>query len=74
MSSIQEMALAPPPKLAGYLGIIRRRKWAVLHGPVLAPLVTLVISLSQSPFYQASAGVLRSLKGVKTRVGAESES
>jgi hypothetical protein len=66
MSSIEETALAPPPKLAGYLGIIRRRKWAVLHGLVLAPLVALVISLSQSPLHQASAGVLRSLKGVKT--------
>ena len=61
-SSSTEETGAAPPTLAGYLGIIRRRKWVVLPGLILGPLVALVISLSQSPLYQASAGVLLSLQ------------
>jgi polysaccharide biosynthesis transport protein len=60
--SSTEATGAAPPTLAGYLGIIGRRKWAVLPGLVVAPLVALVISLSQSPLYEASAGVLLSLQ------------
>jgi polysaccharide biosynthesis transport protein len=62
VSSIEETASAPPPTLAGYVRIIRRRKWFVLPALVLAPVLAVVVSLSQRPAYQASAGVLLSLQ------------
>src|SRR5215218_7004131 len=61
MSSTEETG-SGPPTLAGYLDVIRRRKWAVLPGLILAPLVALAISLSQTSLYQASAGVILSLQ------------
>jgi Mrp family chromosome partitioning ATPase len=51
-----------PQTLTGYLRIIRRRKWAVAQMLLLGPLVALVISLRQTPAYEASAGVLLSLQ------------
>jgi polysaccharide biosynthesis transport protein len=51
-----------PQTLSGYLRVVRRRKWAVIQMLLLGPLVALVISLHQTPEYQASAGVLLSLQ------------
>jgi succinoglycan biosynthesis transport protein ExoP len=51
-----------PQTLTGYLRIIRRRKWAVIQMLLLGPLVALLISIRQTPEYQASAGVLLSLQ------------
>jgi len=51
-----------PQTLTGYLRIIRRRKWAVVQMLLLGPLVAVVISLRQTPAYEASAGVLLSLQ------------
>jgi polysaccharide biosynthesis transport protein len=51
-----------PQTLSGYLRIIRRRKWALAQMLLLGPLVALVISLRQTPAYEASAGVLLSLQ------------
>jgi Mrp family chromosome partitioning ATPase/capsular polysaccharide biosynthesis protein len=51
-----------PQTLTGYLRIIRRRKWAVAQMLLLGPLVALLISLHQTPAYEASAGVLLSLQ------------
>ena len=46
-----------PQTLSGYLRIVRRRKWAVIQMLLLGPLVALLLSLHQTPAYQASAGV-----------------
>jgi succinoglycan biosynthesis transport protein ExoP len=43
------------------LQVLRRRKWIILQLLLLAPLVALLLSLRQSPEYQATAGVLLDL-------------
>ena len=47
-----------PATLADYLAILRRRKWIVIIVPVVAALVALQYSSSQSSVYQAGAQVL----------------
>jgi Mrp family chromosome partitioning ATPase len=47
-----------PTTLADYLAILRRRKWIVITVPVVAALVALQYSSSQSSLYQARAQVL----------------
>src|SRR5215203_3355587 len=47
-----------PTTLADYLAILRRRKWIVITVPVVAALVALQYSSSQSSVYQAEAQVL----------------
>jgi polysaccharide biosynthesis transport protein len=47
-----------PATLAGYLAILRRRKWIVIQLPVIAAVVAYALSTSQSPLYRANAQVL----------------
>src|SRR5215204_3386620 len=47
-----------PATLADYLTILRRRKWILIIVPVVAALVALQYSSSQSSVYQARAQVL----------------
>jgi len=47
-----------PATLADYLAILRRRKWIIIIVPVVAALVALQYSSSQSSVYQARAQVL----------------
>src|SRR5829696_7836074 len=47
-----------PATLADYLAILRRRKWIIIIVPVVAALVALQYSSSQSSVYQAGAQVL----------------
>jgi polysaccharide biosynthesis transport protein len=47
-----------PVTLADYLGILRRRKWAIVQAVVLVPIVAFVITARQDPVYESSADVL----------------
>src|SRR5918995_1415283 len=47
-----------PATLADYLAILRRRKWIIIIVPVVAALVALQYTSSQSSVYQARAQVL----------------
>jgi polysaccharide biosynthesis transport protein len=51
----------PDSPAVEYLQVLRRRKWIILQLLLLAPLVALLLSLQQSPEYQAAAGVLLDL-------------
>jgi capsular exopolysaccharide synthesis family protein len=51
----------PDSPTLDYLRILRRRKWVALQVLLLGPIVALLISLRQTPLYEASAGVLLSL-------------
>jgi polysaccharide biosynthesis transport protein len=51
----------PDSPAVEYLQVLRRRKWIILQLLLLAPLAALLLSLRQSPEYQATAGVLLDL-------------
>jgi tyrosine-protein kinase len=51
-----------PQTLTTYVQIVRRRKWALIQMLLLCPLVALLISVRQTPEYEASSGVLLSLQ------------
>jgi succinoglycan biosynthesis transport protein ExoP len=46
------------PSLLEYLGVLSRRKWIFLATFLLVPLVAVVLSLRQTPVYEATADVL----------------
>jgi polysaccharide biosynthesis transport protein len=46
--------------LQEYLQVIRRRKWIIVSAVVLVPLVAIILSVRQTPVYEASAKVLLS--------------
>ena len=46
------------PSLLDYLNVLSRRKWTFLATFLLVPLVAVVISLRQTPVYEATADVL----------------
>jgi succinoglycan biosynthesis transport protein ExoP len=56
-----------PQTLSGYVRILRRRRRAVLQMLILGPLVALLVSIRQTPQYEASAGVLLSLQPTLTQ-------
>ena len=45
-------------RTGGYLDVIKRRKWIIVQALVLVPLAALLLSLSQSKLYSATAQVL----------------
>jgi tyrosine-protein kinase len=58
-----------PQTLSGYVRILRRRRRAVIQMLLLGPLVAALVSLRQTPRYEASAGVLLSLQPAVTDSG-----
>lgn len=48
----------PVSTLRDYLRILRRRKWAVIAGALIAPAVAVALTLREPTLYQASAEVL----------------
>jgi polysaccharide biosynthesis transport protein len=52
----------------GYLAVIRRRKWIIVQGLVLVPLVAVLLSLSQGKLYRASAQVLLTYQNLAASV------
>ncbi|MCP9487168.1 MAG: Wzz/FepE/Etk N-terminal domain-containing protein [Gaiellaceae bacterium MAG52_C11] len=57
-----------PGDLAGYLNILRRRKWMVLQAVVLVPAAAIGFSLSQTRLYEATAEVLLSRQNLATQL------
>ncbi len=57
-----------PTTVADYLAILRRRKWIVLVPPVAAGVAAFLLSMGQSPLYQASAQVLFKRASVVTAI------
>jgi polysaccharide biosynthesis transport protein len=51
-----------PQTLSGYVRILRRRRRAVIQMLLLGPLLAALVSIRQTPRYEASAGVLLSLQ------------
>jgi succinoglycan biosynthesis transport protein ExoP len=58
-----------PQTLSGYVRILRRRRRAVIQMLLLGPLVAALVSIRQTPRYEASAGVLLSLQPTLTNSG-----
>jgi non-specific protein-tyrosine kinase len=52
--------------LRDHLQVVRRRKWIILQAAILVPLAAMLLSLRQSPLYQASAEVLLSHQNLAT--------
>jgi succinoglycan biosynthesis transport protein ExoP len=46
-----------PTSAADYLAIFRRRKWVIIGLPVMAAVITYILSATQSPVYESSATV-----------------
>ena len=53
-----------PPSLVDYLSLLNRRRWFVILPMLLVPICAALISLMQTPTFQASAEVLLSQKNL----------
>jgi Mrp family chromosome partitioning ATPase/capsular polysaccharide biosynthesis protein len=53
-----------PASAADYLAIFRRRKWVIIGLPVIAAVITYILSSTQAPVYQSSAAVSFELANV----------
>ncbi len=59
-NEVQPKAGGSSPTLLTYLGVLQRRKWVVLSAVVIVPVLAAVLTLRETPLYQASAEVLLS--------------
>ena len=57
MNSTTDTFTNRPTSAADYLAIFRRRKWVIIGLPVMAAVITYILSATQSPVYQSSAAV-----------------
>ena len=57
-----------PQTLPDYLAILQRRKWLILQCVIIVPLVALIVSVSQSHLYRATADVLLSQQDLASQV------
>jgi polysaccharide biosynthesis transport protein len=57
-----------PRTLRDYLQVMRRRKWVILLAVIAAPLVSVLLAVSQQPMYAASADVLLSRQNLSNQL------